>query len=165
MTTDVVTAVGSVATALAVLIAVVQLHLNWRQARTRFEDGLTAVYRQLVWELPIGAFLDEELSPREIWEARGAFYRYFDLCNEQAFLSKGRFRGRISTRTWSEWQAGIESNMSRSAFRAAWLHLEPRIGPDFAEFKEILSRFDGGSEHDRPDSGGPGLAEPSRAST
>ena len=114
MVTEILIDIGSLGTAVAVVFTGGQLWFNGRQARTQFEDGLTSRYRDLVGQLPIGAFLNEDVSTEELRKALSAFYRYFDVCNEQAFLHE---KGRISDETWQEWRDGIESNMRRSAFK------------------------------------------------
>jgi hypothetical protein len=114
LVTKILVDIGSLGTAGGVIVTAIQLGLHRRQARNQFEEGLTSRYRDLVRELPVGAFLDEEVPVVEIREARSAFYRYFDLCNEQVFLNE---EGRISEDTWQQWEDGIASNMRRPAFR------------------------------------------------
>jgi hypothetical protein len=139
MAIDVLVAAGSLGTAAGVVLAGVQLWLNRVQARTQFEDSLTSRYRELVRELPVEVFLNEAVSPEEMRGARGTFYRYFDLCNEQAFLCEGR---RISRETWAQWKDGIESNMRRRPFQEAWLRvIEPKIADDFDEFRRVVATF------------------------
>lgn len=136
MVSEILIDIGSLGTAVAVVFTGTQLQFNRRQARTQFEDGLTSRYRDLVGQLPIGAFLNEDVPVDELREALGAFYRYFDLCNEQAFLYE---ENRISDETWKEWREGIESNMRRRAFKTVWLQeIEPKIGRDFDELRRVL---------------------------
>lgn len=117
MVTRIIADVGALGTFLGVVFAGVQLIYNRRQARTQFEDGMTGVYRSLAAELHVEVFFDAPIS-REIVQAhRAVFYRYFDLCNEQAFLAERR----------------------RSAFRTAWCEdINPSVGEDFHEFKRVL---------------------------
>jgi hypothetical protein len=139
MISEVLIDIGSLGTAVAVVFTGRQLRFNRRQARTQFEDGLTSRYRDLVGELPIGAFLNEDVPADEIRKALSAFYRYFDLCNEQAFLHE---EGRISDETWEEWRDGIESNMRRRAFKTVWLQeIEPKIAGDFDELRRVLKHL------------------------
>jgi hypothetical protein len=143
LVTEILVDVGSLGTAGGVIVTAIQLGLNRGQARSQFEEGLTPRYRDLVRELPVGAFLDEEVPIEEIRNARGAFYRYFDLSNEQAFLNE---EGRISEDTWQQWEDGIASNMRRPAFRKAWgEEIEPKIGNDFDELRRVLAGLDPGS--------------------
>ena len=62
------------------------------------------------------------------------FYRYFDLCNEQAFLHD---RGRISKSTWANWEDGIRTNMRRPAFVLAWAEVAARANNDFEHLREL----------------------------
>jgi hypothetical protein len=141
MVTDILVDAGSLATAVGVIFAGAQLWISRRQSRTQFEESLSSRYRDIVSQLPVGAFLDEAMSPDELQEARSAFYRYFDLCNEQAFLNE---QGRISDEAWEQWRDGIESNMRRRAFEAAWSEIEPKIGGDFDEFRRVLASLPSG---------------------
>jgi hypothetical protein len=143
LVTKILVDIGSLGTAGGVMVTAIQLWLNRREARSQFEEGLTSRYRDLVRELPAGAFLDEDVPIEEIRNARSAFYRYFDLCNEQAFLNE---EGRISEDTWRQWEDGIASNMRRRAFRKAWCEeIEPKIGGDFEELKRVLGGLDAAS--------------------
>ena len=129
-------------TAVGVAFAGSQLVFNRRQSRTQFEDGLTSLYRELVAELPVEAFFKMEVADEIVQEHRAVFYRYFDLCNEQAFLHE---QHRISQITWEQWKGGIEANMERSAFRKAWLNeIEPHVDGDFEEFRRMLPPMVGG---------------------
>ena len=87
------TALGALVTAAGVLVAVRQVkaaETNVRQAeklaQADFEDDLAREYRQIVHQLPAVAFYESgrlELDD----ELRNAFYRYFDLSNEQLYLA------------------------------------------------------------------------------
>lgn len=46
-----------------------------------------------------------------------AFYRYFDLSNQQLFLGRKK---RVSPATLEEWKDGIAGNLQLPAFAAAW---------------------------------------------
>jgi hypothetical protein len=129
----IVTDIGTCLTAAGVGAAVVQLQFNYRRARTDFEDRLTSVYRQLVAELPVDAMLGKKLTPIEDRESLSAFYRYFDLCNEQIFLRESH---RVSKKTWNEWKPGVKTNLGRPAFRQAWRTLAVQISTDFEEFRK-----------------------------
>jgi len=126
------TSLGVCVAAVGVLLTLRQLRFNETQAQASFEDGLTASYRRIVAELPIGALLNETLAPDEAASARSAFYRYFDLCNEQVFL---RDNHRLSDETWDQWRDGIAGNLARVAFKAAWREMETGIGDDFTELR------------------------------
>jgi hypothetical protein len=134
----VLTDIAAVGTALGVGFTAWQLLLNREQARTEFEDRMTETYRALVASLPVEVFFDLPVDREIVADHIGVFYRYFDLCNEQAFLRK---QNRISDETWEQWRDGMEGNMGRDAFATAWHELiEPNIGKDFQEFKCVLAR-------------------------
>src|SRR5438128_12314380 len=103
-------AVTSIATALGVLFAGVQLLLQKRQATTQFEDDLAKQYRDIVKDLPIQAHFDESVSDDEYRAALRHLVRYVDLTNEQIFL---RLKGRIRGDTWRDWCDGIRSALRR----------------------------------------------------
>lgn len=130
-TVAVLGAVGALATALAVFVAVWQLKTAKQHARTAFEDDLSREYRTIVGELPAKAFYAEggDLAPDD--EAWRAFYRYLDLSNEQLFLAR---LGRVSSATAEQWKDGISGNLERlPAFRAAWADIADRVPDDFFE--------------------------------
>jgi len=130
------------------IFAGVQIAISRRHARTGFEDALTAEYRRLVAEMPVEALLRRGITSAKVQEHLGVFYRYFDLCNEQAFLAS---EGRVRSATWEEWKDGIASNMHRPAFREAWfghiaeeaVRLDVADHPvyDFNELRELLAEL------------------------
>jgi hypothetical protein len=138
-------AVGAVSAAGSALFAGLQIRWSRRAATTVFEDALAAEYRALAKELPVGAFLKSGMSPPEIKDDLGVFYRYFDLSNQQAFLAEA---GRVSVETWRQWADGIESNMRRQAFKDAWFeHIrdaaavdqpDGTVNRDFDELRRLL---------------------------
>lgn len=120
-----------------------QIRISRRQATTLFEDALAAEYRALLRELPVQALLADGMPDEQIVEHLGVFYRYFDLCNEQAFLAGEQ---RVSPATWEQWRDGIGSNMLRQAFSDAWhLHVRNQAcirlpsGKKDLDFKELRS--------------------------
>jgi len=127
-------ALGSIATAVGVWIAAKQLSLSRRQETTRFEDGLVQQYRELLNHIPVSALLGQSLKPDELASRLDDFYRYFDLCNEQAFL---RQQQRITEQTWAMWCDGIRTNMARPAFAAAWEEVKVKSDGDFSELRWI----------------------------
>ena len=129
-------ALGSIATAVGVLFAAVQLWLSRKQARTQFEDGFVQQYRDLLKRIPVSALLGELLKEETQQAHLGDFYHYFDLCNEQVFL---RQQNRISEPTWEMWRDGIRTNMSRPAFAAAWRDVKAKSKCDFAELRWLES--------------------------
>lgn len=131
---DKLNAAASIATAIGVFLAVWQLWLAHKQSVTAFEDSLAKEYRDLAATLPTKALLGEDLTRDEHEKHFDEFYRYFDLCNEQAFLHRG---GRISKRTWEFWRDGITSNMRRPAFERAWTEVSARANGDFSELREL----------------------------
>ena len=131
-----ISAFGALVTSGAVVVGVRQLHAAERQlevvqeqARTAFEDDLSREYRAIVGELPADAFYTDGRT--ELTEAtRRAFYRYFDLSNEQLFHIR---KDRVSSSTGDQWRDGIRGNLAIGAFRAAWDDLEPHLSDEFFE--------------------------------
>ena len=132
---DTLSALASIATAAAVIVAAWQLVLSKRQAVTAFEDSLAKEYRDIAASLPVKALLGETLSEPEYSDKFDDFYRYFDLCNQQVFL---RQTGRVSNRTWEFWQEGIASNLKRPAFERAWAEVARRSNGDFSELRSLF---------------------------
>lgn len=112
-TSDTLASAANLATAAGVLLAAWQLYLAKGQAESQFEDSLNAQYRSMLEELPLNALLGRRLNHDEITAQLPVFYRYFDLCNEQAFLFKER---RVREETWTNWREGIEQNIARPGF-------------------------------------------------
>src|SRR5215207_5910472 len=106
--TELINTISGVATALGVAVAAYQLLVVKKQATTTFEDSLNSQYRAAIERIPLEALFGEKLRPGDIHDLLPHFYRYFDLCNEQAFL---RQHGRITTKTWKNWEEGIKSNL------------------------------------------------------
>src|SRR5262249_49331411 len=111
-----------------------QLIHSKRLSLSQFEDSLTQQYRDLAADLPLEALLGERIDHWKLRETLPAFYRYFDLCNEQAFL---RQRDRVSTDTWHQWRDGIRTNMTRPAFQEAWREVKQRARSDFGELRRL----------------------------
>lgn len=128
------TAIGSIATAIAVLVAAWQLYRGSLQARTNFEDDLSREYRELARCIPVKALLGGELGVEEFEQAFPRLYQYIDLTNEQIFL---RMNGRISKTTWFNWRDGIKSNLERPAFAQAWARIKEGSKGSFAELRRI----------------------------
>jgi len=126
--------IAALATALGVFFAARQLYLAKGQAQSQFEDSLNGQYRVLLRELPLNALLGKRLSEEALQESLSAFFRYFDLSNEQAFL---RSTGRIRDATWSNWEEGIQQNMGRPAFQQAWKRMLPDLDGSFDELKRL----------------------------
>jgi hypothetical protein len=131
---EVLSALSSIATAFGVGVAAYQLYVTGRQATTTFEDTLNIQYRQAIEELPIEALFGEPLNEEELSRLLPHFYRYFDLCNEQAFLFS---LGRVSKNTWQNWEEGIKGNMNRPAFKAAWNEVSRRASGDFESLRAL----------------------------
>jgi hypothetical protein len=127
------TALSDIATAIGVAVAAYQLRNSRRQATTSFEDSLNTQYRQVIAQLPIEALFGEPLK-QDLSGLLPHFYRYFDLCNEQAFLFS---LGRVSEKTWKNWEEGIKGNMARPAFKAAWHEVARRAKGDFESLRKL----------------------------
>jgi len=135
------TAVGSIATALAVLVAAWQLHRGTSQARTNFEDDLSREYRELARNIPVKVHMGQELTSDEFEQAFPRLHQYFDLTNEQIFL---RMNGRITLATWLNWREGIKSNLTRPAFAQAWARVKNATAESFTELRRLeASQFSG----------------------
>src|SRR5262245_47172069 len=109
---------ASIATAIGVVLAAVQLRQAKQQQQAQFEDSLNEQYRRICAQLPLVALLNKTLDEGELQKelVLRAFYEYFDLSNEQAFLAS---RKRLRPETWQNWREGIEQHLARPAFRQA----------------------------------------------
>ena len=129
---EVLAAASSIATTIAVIIAAIQLRQTRKLAMVAFEDSLAREYRDLTKKVPVAARLGEELTEQEYQKCFNHLYRYFDLCNEQAFL---HMKKRIGGGTWTFWFDGIKSNLERPAFKRAWKEICARSAGDFQELR------------------------------
>ena len=100
-TIEILSALSSIATAIGVAVAAYQLSITRRQATTAFEDTPNTQYRQAIDRIPVEALFGEPLGEEDQAALLPYFYRYFDLCNEPAFLFS---LGRISEKTWMNWE-------------------------------------------------------------
>lgn len=128
--------IASMATAVGVLFAAFQLLHTRARAITTFEDSLANEYREIIDRLPTEAILGEQLAPEAQLKHLHDSYRYLDLTNNQVFLRKIR---RISKKTWTFWADGIETNLARPAFAAAWADISRRAGSDFSELRRLIA--------------------------
>jgi len=136
LTAQNVTALAASVAAFGVLVAIIQLSFNYRQARTSFEDDLAREYREIMKALPddafykTGVYRPRELTPAELrW-----FYLYFDLTNDQLFLAK---RKRVGKRTAENWRVGMKGNLELPAFLQAWDQLADQMHEDF--FRQVAA--------------------------
>jgi hypothetical protein len=132
-----INAIASVATAIGVLVAIVQLWYARKLATTEFEDQLAAQYRQLIRELPVEALMGKPLSDQQHKAALGTFLHYFDLSNEQAFLHR---KGRITAAAWEQWEDGIRDHLQRPAFSLAWSEISAAMPDSFEDLRAVLSQ-------------------------
>ncbi|MCP5534041.1 MAG: hypothetical protein H7A48_12790 [Akkermansiaceae bacterium] len=133
---DSFTAISSLATAVGVFFAAIQLMAAKNQAVRDFEDGFAKEYRELANRLPASALLGLALTEEEGEEHFDEFFRYFDLCNEQIYL---RIQNRIRIPTWEFWSAGMQSNFRKPAFAAAWERIERSRTNEFSELRRLLA--------------------------
>jgi hypothetical protein len=130
------TEIGSIATAIGVLIAAFALLLQRGQARTSFEDSLVRQYRELIKpELVLQVLLKQPAqdTPADDAKRLQSLYLYFDLCNEQIYL---RFVGRVSKTAWIQWRDGIEWNLAKPEIGEAWLTVKD-VTADFQELRRV----------------------------
>jgi hypothetical protein len=131
---DVITAIGALATAVAVVVGVIQLRvanseltLSKEVNQAQFEDGLTREYRAVVQRLPVAAFFTGEMVDLDDPDTLRAFYAYFDLSNKQLWLV---LNDRINEETATHWKGGIEANLELRSFAAAWAKISELVSED-----------------------------------
>ena len=145
---ELIRTVAIIIQALAIIAATGGVFLTWKQVRltkeqvelrkdqstTEFENELAQEYRKISREIPVKAFLGDELSECEEQKYFREFYSYIDLSNEQVFL---RHEGRVSSETWENWAEGIESNLQKNAFQNAWNEIKERSEGSFSELRRL----------------------------
>lgn len=125
--TSIATAVGVLFGARQVALTKQQLELVKSQAATDFEDDISREYRSIIQNLPPHAFFATEPDALTEDELK-AFFRYFDLSNEQLWLAEQR---RVRQDTAADWRDGIVANLGLPAFAAAWKEITPNLGSDY----------------------------------
>lgn len=136
MTTfELIQSIASIATAIGVALAAWQLMISRRQSQSQFEDSFATQYRTISSDLPLEALVGRELDGPTLEASLRAFYNYFDLSNEQAFLAANN---RLRQETWANWREGIEQHLARPAFHQAWQRLAPDLDGSFDDFKRLL---------------------------
>ena len=126
--------IGALATAVAVVVGVVQLILANSQlalskevAQATYEDGLTREYRAVAQRLPVEAFFLGVTVDLDDRDTLRAFYAYFDLSNKQLWLVEN---DHITGETAEHWKGGIEANLELPSFHAAWGRIAARVSED-----------------------------------
>jgi hypothetical protein len=135
---DAVQSIASLATAIGVGLAAWQLRLTKQQAQSEFEDRLNEQYRKVAARIPLAALLGRPLDDDELTSSLRAFYDYFDLSNEQAFLHT---HGRVRAETWQNWCEGIQQHLCRPAFRGAWERLLPDLDGSFDDLRQLIAQW------------------------
>jgi hypothetical protein len=127
-------AVANVAIPCGIVIAIWQVVDSRRQAGLNFEDQFAREYRDVIESLPAEALLGRKLSKEDQAESRKSFFRYFDLCNHQAFMFE---KSRINEQAWSEWVDGIRDNMRLPAFERAWTEIKAARPDSFEGLRRL----------------------------
>ena len=129
-----VSAAANCVLAAGVMLVFWQIWLTKKQATTSFEDSMAKEYRELAAKIPTKALLGEDLTEDEYKDTFDEFYHYIDLSNEEIFL---RQQNRVTKETWKYWLDGIESNLSRPAFKRAWEEVKARNQDSFMELRRL----------------------------
>jgi hypothetical protein len=132
--TEVITSAATSVLCVGVWMTWRQVRLAEEQTRTSFEDSMVRDFRDVMREIPIEALLGGELTAAQRAQSLSAFYRYFDLCNAQAYLHR---EGRIRPETWQHWRRGIKARLSRPEFRRAWDDIRTRLPDGFDRLREL----------------------------
>ena len=132
-----ISAIASSVSALAVILAMLQLRLAKRVSQLQFEDGLAKEYRDLTNRLPTKILLGARLSRDEYKSTFDELFHYIDLSNEQCML---RSQGRVGRDVWKSWSEGIEVNLKLQAFSETWNDIKGRT-ESFQELRELEKNF------------------------
>ncbi|HEX9996575.1 MAG TPA: hypothetical protein VGB45_05475 [Abditibacterium sp.] len=150
---EILSAVSSAFSSLAVVMAVIDLKRSQKSERNNFEDALSREYREIMERIPVAALLGRPLDWNQFSETQreeylSIFYRYFDLCNQQSFLFE---KGRISPEVWKEWRDGISSNLRKHAFQEAWKQMKEdlEVLEDFRGLDSIIEEQNAGKTNIR----------------
>ena len=126
--------IASCATAIGVAFAAWEIRQGWKLSQTEFEDSLDQQYRSLSMVIPVDALIGKAIASEKRNIAREAIYNYLDLSNEQIFLRK---RGRIQKDTWDDWCSGIESHLTKVAFKEVWDEVKKEAPSTFSFLEKL----------------------------
>ncbi len=132
---------SSLATAVGVAFAGLQVAAQRTQIRTTFQDEMWSEQRRILRSLPSDLLLGDDhaadTNANTFTSAdASALYSYFDLCNEQAMFAS---IGRIGPHTWNMWQQSILRKMARPAFQTAWNTLgSGRCADEFPHLARVI---------------------------
>jgi hypothetical protein len=132
-----ISAIAGSVSALAVILAMLQLRLAKRISQLQFEDGLAKEYRDLTNRLPTKILLGARLSRDAYKSTYDALFHYIDLSNEQCML---RSQGRVGRDVWKSWSEGIEGNLKLQAFSEVWNDIKSRT-ESFQELRKLEKDF------------------------
>jgi hypothetical protein len=132
-------------TALAAVIGLVLVYLQLRglndQAKLQTYGEYTRRYAEIAARFPEDVNSPGfELAGRADYDiVMRAMRAYFDLCFEEWDLHS---KGLVDRRFWDTWKDGIETAMSKAAFRQAWpiVQMDTVFGEDFVAFLEAAMR-------------------------
>ncbi|MEI8096414.1 MAG: hypothetical protein WCG80_19550 [Spirochaetales bacterium] len=127
--------VANAATAISIVLAVVQLYRDATTRKSEFIESVERDYRDLIKEIPYQVFLGKLLTVDEQAKTMDDFYRYFDLTNNQVMLRQHK---KISRDTWENWSAGAKNNLSLPAFRAAYKEIVEPWPTQFTEMQQLV---------------------------
>lgn len=128
---------ASSVSALAVILAMLQLRLAKRVKQLQFEDGLANVYRDFTNRSPTNALLGGRLSRDEVGSTYNELFHYIDLCNERCMLRSQR---RVEPDVWKSWSEGIKGNLKLQAFSSVWINVKSRT-ESFQELRDLEKDF------------------------
>lgn len=103
-------------------------------AQAQFEDSLDKQYRDLARHIPVDALIGKPVREDQWSEARELIYNYLDLCNEQVFLRK---RNKVRMDTWEDWRAGMQSHLSKQAFKKVWEEVKAEAPGTFSFLERL----------------------------
>lgn len=126
--------VAPFATAVSVILVFLQLKQANKQAATEFEDSLVQQYREIIKNIPVEAMLRKGIPPEKYLDSLSDIYHYIDLCNEQTFL---RMENKVQAHTWENWRSGIQSHLSKPAFKEAWDYIKQHSDGSFSELRKL----------------------------
>ena len=132
-----ISAIASSVSALAVILAMLQLRLAKRVSQLQFEDGLAKEYRDLTNRLPTKALLGGKMSRDQYRSSYDELFHYMDLSNQQCML---RSQGRVGRDVWKSWSEGIEANLKLQAFSQVCIDVKSRT-ESFQELRDLKKDF------------------------
>lgn len=133
-------AITAFATLGGFILIIIQLYLNSRIEKSKFEYDISKRYIDIANNIKFETMYIESNDPKFdilIKDHLNFFYQYYDLTNQEIFLRRNK---RIRKKTWEEWEDGVKDLIVLDSFKHAWKLINDKVSVDtFTEYRDFIS--------------------------